>query len=306
MTLRGLLQAAAVVTIVFSIFTLLPVEHHALQLFTHFRLQYLLAAVALLVALAALRETRYAAALLLVAIVNAYVLLPWYVGERPATSGVEMRVLLANIHARNEDHEKLLTLVDNEQPDVLVLLEVTRGWAASLRRLHPDYPHRVIEPRDGSFGVALFSKLPITAAATVDSAPLGLPTIVATLEVGKETLQVLATHPMIPVGKDNYEARNRQLDDIARLLQQMSGPRVLVGDLNTSMWDTNYDSLENRTWLRNARRGFGVLPTWPTFMPFAMIPIDHVLVSEDIGVRDARTGPRIGSDHLPLAVTITL
>ena len=306
MTLRGLLQAAAVVTIVFSVLTLLPVEHHALQLFTHFRLQYLLTGLVLLVALAVLRETRYAIALVLLSLVNAYVLLPWYVGERSATSGAEVRVLLANIRARNEDHEKLLTLVDNEQPDVLVLLEVTRGWAASLEGLHADYPHRVIEPRDGSFGIALFSTLPIAAAATVDSAPLGLPTIIATIEVGNETLQMLATHPMIPLGKDNYGARNRQLDDIARLLQQISGPRILVGDLNTSMWDTNYDSLENRTWLRNARRGFGVVPTWPTFMPFAMIPIDHVLVSEDIGVTDVRAGPRIGSDHLPLTVTITL
>ena len=111
---------------------------------------------------------------------------------------------------------------------------------------------------------------------------------------------------MIPLGGQFYSDRNEQLAFIAELFEGREGTQVLVGDLNASMWDINYRALEDETGLRNARTGFGIVPTWPTFMPFAMIPIDHILVSDDVSVVELRSGPRIGSDHLPLIVTIAL
>lgn len=306
MTLRGLLQAAGVLTVLFSVATLLPVEHFAVQLFTHFRLQYLGAALALVVAFTLLREPRYALAMALVSALNASAVLPWYLDKPAAGDGAELRVLVANILSDNDEHEELLALIEAEQPDLVCLMEVSPRWAESLRRLDAKYPHRIVEPRAGNFGIAMYTKHAVVAAAVIDSAPLDLPTIVATLDISGRAVQVVATHPTIPLGKANYEARNMQLDGIARLLQEGHGPRILVGDLNATMWDMKYRSLENRTWLRNVRRGFGVRPSWPMFLPIALIPIDHILVSDDFGVRDVRTGPRIGSDHLPLVATLVL
>jgi endonuclease/exonuclease/phosphatase (EEP) superfamily protein YafD len=305
-TLKGLFQAAALVTTLVSIVTVLPVEHHALQLFTNFRLQYLAASAVLLLVLTAWGEMRYSVVLLLVTVLNAIFVLPWYFGEPPTAEGTDVKVLLANILSSNEDPAPLLELIEAEQPDLVILLEVSPRWAQALPVLGNSFAHSIVEPRNGNFGIAMYSKLPVTAAATIDSSPLGFPTIVATLDVGGKSLQVVGTHPMIPIGGQNYDARNVQLDAISRLLQKGTGPRLLLGDLNTTIWDMQYGALENRTWLRNVRHGFGMLPTWPTYMWPAMIPIDHMLVSDDIGVKDVHTGPAIGSDHLPLIATITL
>lgn len=305
-SISGLAQAAGIVTIAFSLLTLLPSNYHALQLFTHFRLQYFLVAALLVIAFILLRDRRYAVLMFATAFINGAHVLPWYLDDPYSTQGRELKVLQANVLHTNTEFGRLFTLLDSEQPDVIVLQEVSPAWAAELKRLDGTYPHQVVEARDGSFGIAVLAKYPMTAVATVASEPLGFPTIVATLAPGGRRLQLVATHPMIPLGARNFGARNTQLATVGDLIRRSPGARLLVGDLNSSMWDLNYRTLEARTGLRSVRRGFGVLPTWPTFLPFAMIPIDHVLVSSDVGVIDVRTGPRIGSDHLPLVVTLTL
>jgi endonuclease/exonuclease/phosphatase (EEP) superfamily protein YafD len=94
----------------------------------------------------------------------------------------------------------------------------------------------------------------------------------------------------------------------ATCLQELPDPKICIGDLNTSSWSPFFQDLAEKTNLKNVREGFGLLPSWPTFMGFGwlMIPIDHCLVSSNIRVVKAQTGGRIGSDHLPLIVELEL
>jgi len=305
-SLVGLLQAAAILTIVFSVVTVLPIDHFGIQLFTHFKLQYLVVSVLLCVAFALLRQPVYVGGLLLAVALNASLVLPWYFADDVALSDKRLKVLYANVLSTNTQHERLFDLLDAEAPDVVMLQEVSPQWLMALDRLRQSYPYSYAEAREGNFGIALFSRVPFTSVGHIDSPPLGYPTVIATLDIDGDTLHLVGTHPMIPMGQRFHSDRNTQLDSITDLLDGRDGSLILVGDLNLSQWDIKYRSLEENTGLRNTRIGFGVVPTWPTFMPFAMIPIDHVLVSDDLGVVETRSGPRIGSDHLPLIVTIAL
>ncbi len=305
-SLLGLLQAVALVTVLFSLVTVFDFVHHNIELFSHFRLQYLAVSVLLLIVFAVLRKPAYALPLLGTAILNAVYVLPWYIGKTPVDGNTTIKILNVNVHSGNVEYQRLLDLVGIEQPDVVFLQEFSPAWRDATQSLKGDYPYSYAEPRVDNFGIALFSRIAFDSVRHVDSPPLDYPTIIATVTLNEESVTLVNTHPTIPITQSQFAARNEQINSIVDFVKGIDGAVILTGDFNLSVWCRRYRMLEERTGLRNTRRGFGLFPTWPTFMPFAMIPIDHALVSDGIGVIETRTGDRIGSDHLPLIVKVAV
>ncbi len=306
-SVSGLLQASAFLTIVFSVATGLDIPHRNIELFSHFRLQYFVVSALLLLSFAFMKRPLIAAALLLTTVFNGSFIVGWYLpAAEKANSPANLKLVHANVYSLNEDYWRLDELIAAEDPDVFILQEITAEWVLATKKQLADYPYVYAEPRLGHFGIAAFSKIPFDSIRHIDLPPRGYPTIFATITVDDKPVTIVSTHPTVPLGEYLYESRNEQLESVAAAIQKIDGSVVLMGDFNASIWDTRYQELEQKTGLKNVRRGFGVLPTWPTFLPFAMIPIDHALVSADITVTDAKVGQSIGSDHLPLVVTLSL
>jgi endonuclease/exonuclease/phosphatase (EEP) superfamily protein YafD len=303
-----MLKTAAAVTALFSLATLADQLHRYLELFSHFRLQYLLAAAVLAIALFILRSKRWAAVVLILTIINAIPVIPWYLSHGATAGSAEPRfkLLLSNVYAGNEDSRPLLDLITAEQADFVFLQEVTGRRAEELVQLGERYPYSLNVPREDNFGISVLSRHPFENARIVESPPFNHPTLVVEALISGKAVTLVTTHPVPPLGDTAYDARNIQLASIAELLNSIRGARILIGDLNTTMWAYSYEQLVESTGLVDVRQGSGILPSWPTHLPFAMIPIDHCLVSDELLLRDIRTGPDIGSDHLPLIVELSL
>ena len=304
----GLLQAGAFVTAVFSLATLADHLHRYLELFSHFRLQYLAVAIILSVLLFVMRSRRWATLMLAVAVVNIIPVWPWYAAEISAAPQERptIKLLLSNLYSGNKSMQALIDLVNAEDADIVFLQELTSKRNAGLSQLRETFTYSLNIPREDNFGIAVLSRHPFVSAKVIESPPFDLPSLVVEVALDMDTIAFVTTHPLPPIGRTGFDSRNEQLVSIAEVVNSFSGPRVLIGDLNTTMWGHHYERLIADTGLKNARYGFGVLPSWPTHLPFAMIPIDHCLVSDEFAVLDARSGPDIGSDHLPLIVELAI
>ena len=305
-TAFGLFEAAAMLLSIFSVGTLFAASHRYLELFSHFRFQYLVLSLLLLMIFAIRQRVFFCAVLVGITILNAAFVLPWYVGrDQPEANGVTFKLLHANVHRNNTETTALLAQIDAEDPDLIILQEMSSVWLTALQGLSEKYPYGVAKAQEGAFGIGLFSKLPLDDARIVIAPPLDLPEIHAVVRLGEQRLNLVSAHPMPPVGLAGTQARNAQLAALGDELALASGPTVFIGDLNISMWAPTYQSFENASGLRNSRKGFGIVSTFPVFFPPAGIPIDHCLVSEEIKVLEFRAGSKIGSDHLPLVVVLS-
>lgn len=280
---------------------------HLFELASHFRAQYaigLLIGTALLIAA---RRFRIALVTALLLAVHGSLLWPFYRPAGPVRSVArDLRIVTLNIHSVNRQEAAVLGFVRETAPDVAVFLEVSEHWGRVLSALEEDWPYSLTESRHGNFGIAIFSRLPL-GNPRIESLSEGCPTILATVERNGRSVTICGAHPYPPMSPGTAESRDRQLRKLAELVAAEPGDRIVVGDFNSTSWSPAFADLAARTGLIDSRLGLGVQPTWPTFLPGLLrIPIDHCLVSPGIAVIDRRTGPDVGSDHLPVIVDVTV
>lgn len=294
------------------------------ELFSHFQLQYACVLAALLV-IESLRK-RWRRTTLVITVCLGWIMLRlatlWVAPTTPNAGKPqpepaekrEVRVMSVNLFVGNAEYDKAAQSILDADADIVSLQEVTPLWATELTdRLRHKYPYSQLATQTDAFGIAVFSRHPLTAHVVQTE---GIPWIEADVTLTDQDtrhirpqFRFIAAHTLPPRGRHYAEARNKQLRSIADFAARARSddlPVVLAGDLNCTRWSPYFRQMTTTAQLRSARVGFGLVTTWPADQWLLRIPIDHVLVSSRIGVADFRTGRRTGSDHLPLIVDLTL
>ena len=294
-----------------------------LELLAHFRVQYLILAVILTIALIVLwqigqlkNKVLIITALIIVGL-NAVDVIPWYLPHSQqvdGTPGKPIRILAFNLSIENNQDYKVVNLIQSNRPDLALLAEVDQSTFKILKTSLTDtLPYTFKSPGGG---LAVFSRFPFVDIKADLLNGQGNHNIIANLEVNKQLIQLIGIHPLVPITRSNFHSRNSQLAALSNYIQTQNQPLILVGDFNVTPWSPYYREFINQTQLHNTRLGFGILASWPRpathvplpswLVPLVNIPIDHCLVSQQFRVRQIYTGANANSDHASLIVDLVL
>jgi len=291
-----------------------------LELFSHFQVQYFGLSLVLFSLLVCLRCNRAIYIGLFFCILLALQILPWYLPPQrifqSVASTAQLRVLVANLNVQNRSFDKVLNLVRAEKPNVAIFIEVDDEWRNQLDQLSNLFPYSFGKTNLSNLGILIYSNLSLDNTQVELSSPDTRPSIISQLTVQNQPITLIATHPPPPMRPQLFHSRNQQLNGISQQVIGIKERTILTGDLNITPWSPYFRRLLKQTGLKNARSGFGILPTWPDrgayygvpdwFARLFSIPIDHCLVSSGLQVANTRTGASTNSDHLPLIVDLNV
>jgi len=295
--MKGIIKLMAWGLVLVGAFALAPIGPWWLEYFRHFLVQIAVCHGVFAILFALRKQWRWTGALLLlgaiqIGMVGFSLRGP---GHVVAQSG-DIKLISANVLTSNPDAQALLDWVAQEDPDLLILLEVNATWLKKLAPLHGQFPYREDHPRGDNFGISLWSRIPMEAKSDWIG-EVEIPSILATFQ-GENAFALFAVHPLPPMNRTMVNSRNRQLQAIGELVVASELPVLVAGDMNTTPWSLALSEFKTQTNLHPARTSW--VSTWPVAMPLLGIQIDHVLVSEKLQVVSCERGPDIGSDHWPL------
>ncbi|WP_230279922.1 endonuclease/exonuclease/phosphatase family protein [Croceicoccus sp. Ery15] len=217
-----------------------------------------------------------------------------------------IRIIEFNMLKSNPQSARDAEWLAAQDADILVLLEASRMQKHWGKALQDKYPTMVSCSVHYPCSTVLFSRYPLLASQSLagdgdaDNRK-ALSALTATLDVNGRAFTVLAAH------LDRPWPMGEQKDWVVPMRKAaagVNGPSVMTGDFNSAPWTHAVRSIGDSG---NFRLATGFATSWPARNSAMLrLPLDQLYLRGRVRAVDVRTGPKRGSDHLPLMITLEI
>jgi len=228
--------------------------------------------------------------------------------------GETLTVLQFNSWGLNRDPQATARWILETDPDIVVIEEGMKESDGVVKVLAERYPSRTTCAEASPCSTMILAKHRPLVRGGLAGGPLTdqLAGAWATFASPQGPFTVIGVHYTwpIPAGPQQWQSRR-----LAMVLNRFPKDRlILSGDFNSTPWSFT---------MRRQDRMFGIerrtraLASWPTgyeikrfdvaryqAVPFPFLPIDHLYAGKGWRTVSVRRGPKLGSDHYPVLVTL--
>lgn len=225
---------------------------------------------------------------------------------RGSDPGESVSLLISNVLMDNRDSERLISTIRREKPDLVLLVETDDWWASRLEELDSAYPHSVKVPQSNTYGMMLFSRLPLREVRVDRRIEFWIPSIQAVVDLpcGK-SFRLYGVHPRPPAEEDT-EYRDAELYLVGKEAKATDLPFIVAGDVNDVAWSRSTRLFQKVSGTLDPRVGRGFFNSFHADYPFLRYSLDHVFHTPHFGVQEMRRLGKVGSDHFPILIRLRL
>lgn len=240
---------------------------------------------------------------------NLYVLIPYTTLYRATSSGdvkkesESISVLSVNVYQFNRQYQRLMNLIHEVKPDVILTMETNKDWEDALSVLDSEYPNYKKIALENTYGMHFYTKFRVTRLQVNYFVADDMPSLEVDIETNDNTkFTFFGVHPSppSPTEEDTSKQRDGELLSVAKRVRQLNNPVLVVGDFNNVAWASSSILFRKTSKLIDPRIGRGFESTFHAKYKLLRFPIDLFFHSTDVFVEEFKTLRPIGSDHLPL------
>lgn len=220
-----------------------------------------------------------------------------------------IKLLIANVYQENREWQKLAEMVQGEQADIVLLLETNKWWKDKCcDAFGTDYEYQVLEDRENTYGMLLFSKLELKDTKIHYWIKDEIPSIETDIKLENRLIKLYAIHPEPPVPSENPKSTERDAEIllVGQKTKADKMPTIVAGDLNDVAWSYTTELFLKISGLLDPRRGRGLFSSFHAKYWYARWPLDHVFCSGHFRLQKIKRMEGIGSDHFPIFLQLHL
>jgi endonuclease/exonuclease/phosphatase (EEP) superfamily protein YafD len=303
-------KVITVIVLVISLLGFLASMGVLFEMLVNYRLQLLVLSLAVFIYFMATRAWVWVLVAAVPVFVNGLEVGPCYAVSRGLERAEDYKSLtffIGNVKQDNEQFEEFIDEIGYEDPDIVFLMEVTEQWRVLLsRHLGESYPHWFVLPEEDGTGKALLSKWPLFNTREVKLGETDSSCVVSVVKVLNHDLNMACVDFTPATGTAKRKERDEQIEELTEIVKGAEGLVMVLGDLSATTWSPAMKGFLAETDLISARKGHGVVATWPSFLPLLRIPLGHCLLGEGMVADSVRLGEACGSNYLPLVVEVKI